>query len=72
MKTITVHVSEEVYRRFQAEAAGSNRTAAELIRNAMDEYYANHIARSASIFDGEPATMGVCSPPEDLLGEMLP
>ncbi len=76
MKTITIHVPEETYRAYQDHAAQSRQSASELIRNAMEEYYRAHLARSGSVFDGEPAPMGETladlSPDDDLLEEMLP
>lgn len=76
MKTITIHVPEETYRMFQKEAAKANKSASELIRNAMDEYREQHFIRSGSIFDGKPADVGEVlkplSPDDDLLEEMLP
>ena len=76
MKTITIHVPEETYRAYQDHAAQTCRSASELIRNAMEEYYASHFAGSGSVFDDEPAAMGRTladlSPDDDLLQEMLP
>lgn len=75
MKTITVHVSEETYRAFQEFAAQSNRSAAELIRQAMDEYHETHLARRGSIFDDPGVDAGRVLAPvsedDDLLDEML-
>ena len=76
MKTITIHVPEDTYRAFQNHATQTNESASKLIRDAMDEYYRNHISRSGSIFDGEPASVGETladlTPDDDLLAEMLP
>ena len=76
MKTITIHVPEETYRAYQEHAVRTSQSASELIRNAMEEYYHSHLARSGSVFDGEPAFMGNTladfSPDDDLLEEMLP
>lgn len=75
MKTITIHVSEEMYRAYQESAAGSNQSAAELIRKAMEEYFQSHLARRGSIFDVPPAEAGRVLAPlsdeDDLLDEML-
>ncbi len=38
MKTITINVSEPVYRDFQEYARRNDRTTSELIREAMEEY----------------------------------
>ena len=75
MKTITINVSEETYRAYQDYAASHDRSAAELIRNAMEEYRHAHLSESESIFAQEPASAGALlvdlSPDDDLLGQML-
>lgn len=76
MKTITIHVPEDTYRAFQDHAEQTKKSASKLIRDAMDEYYRNHISRGGSIFDGEPASLGETladlTSDDDLMGEMLP
>ena len=76
MKTITIHVPEETYRAFQEHATQTNESASKLIRDAMEEYYRNHIGGGGSIFDGDPASLGETvadlSPDDDLMEEMLP
>jgi len=76
MKTITIHVPEATYRAYQDHAAQVRKSASELIREAMEEYYATHLARRGSVFDGEPAAMGQTlrdlATGDDLLDEMLP
>jgi hypothetical protein len=75
MKTITVHVPEDTYEAFKKHAGTEKRSAAELIREAMEEYYRAHLQSGRSIFDHEPADMGrslnPLSPEDDLLEEML-
>jgi Arc/MetJ-type ribon-helix-helix transcriptional regulator len=75
MKTITVNVSEPVYRDFQEYAVRSDRKASELIREAMEEYRQRHIERRTTLRDRRPASVGgpiaPVSPDDDLLGEML-
>jgi hypothetical protein len=75
MKTITLYVSEDQYAAYQEHAKRTGASASELIRSAMDEYYGAHIAQSASVFDGEPATVGKVMHPldssDDLLDEMV-
>ena len=75
MKTITIHVPEATYRIYQEQAAQTNQSASELIRNAMEEYCDSHFAHSGSLFDQAPADLGKTlaplSPEEDLLQEML-
>lgn len=75
MKTITVNVSEPVYRDFQAYAEFSDRTASELIREAMEDYRNRRIRPKTSL-----ATLGSSSVREvlqplsldGLLDEMAP
>ena len=75
MKTITVNVSEPVYRDFQRYAKEHDRTAAELIRHAMEEYRRAHLQGSSSLRDLQPLSLGQVKRPltqdDDLLGEML-
>ena len=75
MKTITVNVSEPVYRDFQRIAKTQDRTASGLIRQAMEEFRERRIVRSTTLADVSPASVGrVLSPlrPGDgLLAEML-
>ncbi len=75
MKTITVNVSDPVYRDFLAYAKKSDRPAAELIRAAMEEYRDAHILRRTSLRDRRPVSVGGSIRPisseDDILGEML-
>ncbi len=75
MKTITINVSEPVYRSFRAYARSHDRTASELIRQAMEEYRRNHLDAGGSLRDLRPASVGSVLQPltsdDDLLGEML-
>lgn len=75
MKTITVNVSEPIYRDFQAYAKAHDRTAAELIRQAMEEYRKNYLRSDFSLRDLQPVSVGRVLRPltweDDLLGEML-
>ncbi len=75
MKTITVNVSEPVYRDFQRIAKAQDRTASELIRQAMDEFRERTIVRATTLADVSPASVGrvlaPLRPGEDLLAEML-
>ncbi|MFP4212401.1 MAG: ribbon-helix-helix protein, CopG family [Alkalispirochaeta sp.] len=75
MKMITINVDEGVYRRFQDSATRRNRSASELIREAMAEYADEILAVETSIFDAPPAQVGTIYPiphdEEDLLDEML-
>lgn len=75
MKTITINVSEPVYRDFQQFAKARDRTASELIREAMEEFRQRRIARSTTLADVNPVSVGRVLKPlrldDDLLGEML-
>ena len=75
MKAITINVSEPVYRDFQRFARARDRTASELIREAMDEFRERRIARSTTLADLNPVSVGRVLKPlrldDDLLREML-
>ena len=75
MKTITVNVSEPVYEEYQAYARRHDRTAAELIREAMDAYRRTWTERRGSLRALAPLDLGEARVPfdgeEDLLDEML-
>lgn len=76
MKTITINVSEPVYRDFQEHARRVDRTASELIRDAMELYRNQRILpQRRSVLDLKPVSVGVVARPlgadDDLLGEML-
>ena len=75
MKTITINVSEPVYRDFQEYARAVDRPAAEVIRQAMEEYRDRRIRRRASIREVEPLRLGKMvrdmEPGADLFEEML-
>jgi len=75
MKTITINVSEPVYRAFQEYASSEDRTASELIRQAMQDFYHRHLERRTSLRDRRPFSAGgsvkSVTHKDDLLGEML-
>ncbi len=75
MKTITINVSEPVYRDFQRFARARDRTASELIREAMAEFRERRIARSTTLADLSPVSVGRVLKPlcadDDLLTEMF-
>ena len=75
MKTITVNVSEPIYREFQEYARKQDRTTAELIREAMEAYRQRWTARQGSLRDLKPLDLGAVrhplGPEDDLLEEML-
>ena len=74
MKTITVNVSEPVYRQFQELARRVDRTTSELIRESMEQYLRSR-RTSGSVLDIEPLSLGKVKRPfsaqDDLLGEMI-
>jgi predicted transcriptional regulator len=75
MKTITINVSEPIYRSFQDYATREDRTTSELIRQAMEEFYREHMERKTSLRQRRPFSAGGAVKPvtrnDDVLGEML-
>ncbi|MGA2854221.1 MAG: hypothetical protein ABSE90_08850 [Verrucomicrobiota bacterium] len=75
MKTISVNVSEPVYEDFIEHARRTDRTAAELIREAMDLLRNERIRPRTSLAALKPLDLGKTLRPlasrDDLLGEML-
>jgi len=75
MKTISVHVSEPVYEDFIQHAQRTDRTAAELIREAMELFRNQRIRPRTSLAALRPLNLGKTIKPlssrDDLLGEML-
>lgn len=74
MKTITINVSEPVYREFQERARKADRTASELIREAMEHYARECWRESRSVPDFPAFDLGKMTKPlrskDDLLAEM--
>jgi len=74
MKTITINVSEPIYRDFQEYARQHDRTASEIIREAMEDYRIRKIRRKTSLRDIRPVSVGKVLIPftgaEDILEEM--
>ncbi len=75
MKTISVNVSEPVYEDFMQHAQRTDRTAAELIREAMELFRNQRIRPRTSLATLRPLNLGKSLRPlngrDDLLGEML-
>jgi hypothetical protein len=76
MKTITVNVSEPVYKDFQQFARDRDRTTSELIREAMEEFRERRISPRPSLRGVAPFSVGQLREPiltqdDDLLEEML-
>lgn len=75
MKTITINVSEPVYRDFQEHARREDRSTAELIREAMAAYRDQRIRPKVSLRLRAPLSLGEVLRPltddDDVLDEML-
>ncbi len=75
MKTITINVSESEYRLYQEYARRHDRTASELIREAMAQYRVARMSKERSLLDQVPLSLGAVvrplDPEDDQLGEML-
>ena len=74
MKTITINVSESVYRDFQEYAASRDRTTSELIREAMEEFRTRKLRPGRTLAELEPYSGGEVSAPlwpDDILDEMM-
>ena len=63
------------YRAFQAQAKAQDRTASELIRQAMEDYWRQHLQPQTTLLGLRPLSVGQVLRPltrdDDLLGEML-
>jgi len=74
MKTITINVSEPVYREFKEYARRNDRTTSELIREAMERYRDDWIAGRPSVLSWSARDVGRLISPlgseDDLLEEM--
>jgi len=75
MKAITIYVSDPVYREFQEYAKVHDRSASELIREAMALYRDQRMRRRGSLRQHQPLSLGEVmrplTPEDDLLEEML-
>ena len=71
MKTITVNVSDPIYRDFTVYAKQVGNSASELIRRAMEDYHQRFILRKTTLRNRRPASVGGLLQPigreEDLL-----
>ena len=74
MRTITINVSDPVYRDFQEYARQHDRTASEIIREAMEDFRVRRIRKRTSLRDLRPVSVGKVLRPftgaEDLLEEL--
>lgn len=57
-KPVTIYFQELNYLMFQQMAKEQNRKAAELVRDAMDEYIQNHAKKETSFDSWEPISLG--------------
>jgi hypothetical protein len=75
MKTISVNVSEPVYKDFMQHAQRTDRTAAELIREAMELFRSQRIRPRTSLASLKPLNLGKTLRPflsrDGLMEEML-
>jgi hypothetical protein len=75
MKTISLNVSDPTYRLFQEESERRDRPAAELIREAMEEYVRTRFPSRLSLADIQPVSLGKPLAPidwsEDIFSEMM-
>lgn len=75
MKTITINVSEPVYRAFRQYARQHDRKTSELIREAMEDYREKLMQPRQSIRKLAPISLGQVLHPlgfgDDLLEEMI-
>lgn len=58
MKPVTIYVSEIVYSLFKAEAGKRDRSTAELIREAMEQYITDKSHHSRSLDQWTPLSLG--------------
>jgi hypothetical protein len=58
MKPVTIYVSETVYALYKAEAEKRDRTAAELIREAMEVYITEKLHPHHSLDEWAPLSLG--------------
>jgi len=74
MKTITINVSEPVYRAYQEYARENDRTASEMIREALASYYDERLRPRTSLRTLPPLSLGRVLRPlkrgDDLMEEM--
>ena len=57
-KPVTIYLQEIKYLMFQKMAKDQNRKAAELVRDAMDEYIQTHSASKKTFDSWEPLSLG--------------
>ena len=62
MKPVTIYFQDLKYLMYQKLAAEQNRKAAELIRDAMDEYLDRHLHKKSSFRDWKPVSLGGLKP----------
>lgn len=74
-RTVTLELPEELYRDFEEDARRSNRTTAELMRQALAAYERQDRRRGGSVRNLQPLDLGEVLRPltrdDDLLEEML-
>jgi len=55
MRAVTIHVDERVYEEIRGMARGMERSASELIREAMVEYRDRHMRGGKPLWERDPA-----------------
>ena len=58
MKPVTIYVSEIIYSLFKAEALKRDRTTAELIREAMEQYITKKLHPDRGLDEWAPLSLG--------------
>ena len=58
MPPITITVSDEIYRKFQAFARAHEKSTSELFRDAMQEYLTHNLQKRTTLQDLKPFTLG--------------
>ncbi|MBN2050862.1 MAG: hypothetical protein JW760_10490 [Spirochaetales bacterium] len=58
MKPVTIYVSEVIYSLYKAEAGKRDRTAAELIREAMEHYITEKLHPHRGLDEWAPLSLG--------------
>lgn len=74
MKTVTLNVDEEAYKRLQSVARKAKRSTSDVVREAMNLYLSQQTVEGKSLRNLSPYSAGSILKPlsldDDLLGEM--
>ena len=58
MRTITINVSDQIYRKFQAFARTHEKSTSKLIREAMQAYLTHNLQKRSTLQDLTPFSLG--------------